>query len=128
MYSITIQYQTGTDCSSYSKTEDNFATFPTLEEAKEFLRTLKAHYCFVQELDSILFKSHPKATPQQIKDKYYNEPWFDKTKTYATQHYFIFKDTTYELPYVGYFETLHRAEIVFPIEDGICFEPNELKV
>lgn len=109
MYSITIQYQTGNEV----KTEKHFATFSTLEEAEEFLRTLKAHYLFVDEL-SLSVKT---TTYEEIKNKYCNESWYYKDPHSLYKYNFIFKDVVYELPYIGYFEFLIRASIVFPIED-----------
>ena len=103
-YTIQIEFKTGNSFGSHVE-DESIGSFETLEEAKEFLKTLKEHHKFSLELGSL--RTHDAIT--KFKNKHSTESWYDSQDS---DYSFMYKGRRQSAFYIGYFETLLEAKII----------------
>ena len=106
-YTIEIFYQTGDSFGSLSHTDTINWEFDDVEEAKTCLQTLREHHKMCMDLDD--YKARRNGGRQGVLDKYAHKEWFDAE--YPEQR-FKYQDRYISVFWVGYFESLHTAEVV----------------
>lgn len=111
-YAISIEYTTGDSFGSERTTSEVGCSWTDLEKAKDALQRIKAHYTAYRD------RRREYTGDDKFTENLRAQPWFYKADPSVWQHAVILeKDDGSEQMispfWVGYFETLHVAEIIF---------------
>ena len=107
-YTIEIFYRTGNSFHSHSETETIGWLFETIEEATKCLLCIREHHKLCMDLED--YEARRNGGRQGVLGKYAHKEWFDAE--YPEQR-FKFGDRFISTFWIGYFEQLYSAKIVY---------------
>lgn len=123
MYKIKAYYTTGDSFGSEETDTILELGWENLDIAKANLQRIKEHYKFYRELND--YWSRSRRTSEVIKEEVSSKDWY-----YSEFSVKLYADNGNEFiisaPWCGYFETLHRCEIIKEIgTDDMSFDTSE---